>query len=110
MKIKNTRFCGHACNLFIRHLWLKISTWKQCYAHHLSLAYAVDRVIHNGDEGVEEDDDSEDKVEGEQSHSNVSGRGRVCPAAKLFHCAWFKNIPEQKFENRIQTIKLNYLK
>ena len=105
---KNARFCGHACILFIRHLWLKIS--KQCYAHHLSLAYAVDRVIHNGDEGVEEDDDSEDKVEGEQSHSNVSRIGRVCPAAKLFDCAWFKNIPEQKFENRIQTIELNYLK
>ena len=93
----------------IRHLWLKVSTLNQFYALHLSLADAVDRVVHNGDEGVEEYDDSEDKVEGEQSHSNVSRIRRVCPAAKLVDSAWVKNIPEQKFENRIQTIELNYL-
>ena len=70
------------------------------------MADAVDRVVHNGDKGVKEDDDSEDKVEREQCHSNVSWQGWVCPAAKLFDSTGVKNIPEQKLENRIHTIEL----
>ena len=73
------------------------------------MADAVDRVVHNGDKGVKEDDDSEDKVEREQNHSNISWQGWVCSAAKLFDSTGVKNIPEQKLENRIHTIELKIL-
>ena len=75
---------------------------------YLFFADFVDWVVHDGDQGIEEDDNRDDQVEGEHRHGNVSRHCWIVlfSAPEIFNGAGVKNIPEQNFENDYQTIQL----
>ena len=91
--LRSSKFPGFNLKLAVLNLN------KQRCSTYLLPADAVDRIVHDGNEGVEENNDGQEEVDGEKEHGSISRHGKfLVSAAKFFNCTWVKNIPKQKFE------------
>ena len=74
-----------------------------CY---LFLADFIDRVAHNGNEGIEKNDDGEKKVQCKETHGHISRHSWIPIAPKLINGSWVKNVPEEHFDSWSEVLQL----
>ena len=75
-----------------------------CY---LFLADFIDRVAHNGNEGIEKNDDGEKEVQCKETHGHISRHGWIPIATKLINSSWVENVPEEHFDSWSEVLQLS---